>query len=299
MDFSQINEQLPIERFQHPVATENQIDLRILRLDKTHGEISGNKWFKLKYNLLEARNRGINKLLTFGGAYSNHIYAVAAAAKLFGFQSVGIIRGEEHIPLNPTLQFATDAGMHLHYVDRESYRNKTVEHFINQLRAEFGEFYLIPEGGTNRLAIQGAAEIPSLIPEPFDYYCLAVGTGGTIAGLISGMKGQGNIIGFSSLKGSFLQDEVANLLQSFGHESLHNWSIQNEYHFGGYAKTKPNLIEFIKAMEEQFELELEPIYMGKMLYGILDMIEKGQFEKGSKILAVHTGGLQGRAGFGL
>lgn len=299
MNFSQINEQLPIEKLAHPLAEKHQIDLRILRLDQTHPEISGNKWFKLKYNLLEAKKQGHSKLLTFGGAYSNHIYAVAAAAKLFSFESIGIIRGEAHKQLNPTLEFATKSGMHLKYVDRGSYRRKSEAEFINQLKEELGEFYLIPEGGTNQLAIKGAAEIAELINGNIDYYCLPVGTGGTIAGLISGLKGNGKVIGFSALKGSFLQKEVEQLLSDHSENPMKNWSIQNDYHFGGYAKTKPELMHFILEIERDFKLELEPIYTGKMLYGIIDLIEKGSFETGSKILAIHTGGLQGRAGFGL
>lgn len=299
MDFSQINESLPIQKLENPKAVAQGIDLRVLRLDKTHSEISGNKWFKLKYNLIEAKEQGISALLTFGGAYSNHIYAVAAAAKLFGFKSIGVIRGEAHSELNPTLRYATESGMLLKYVDRETYREKTKPEFIEKLKSEFGEFYLIPEGGTNSLAIKGAIEIAESINEPFDYYCLPVGTGGTIAGLIKGLKNQGKIIGFSSLKGSFLTDEVSELLSEFPNDQFNNWQINNDYHFGGYAKVKPELLDFIKKTEKELGLMLDPVYTGKMLYGVIDMIEKGRFKPGSKILTIHTGGLQGKAGFGL
>lgn len=299
MDFSQINQNPPIQKLEHPAALAKGIDLRVLRLDKTHPEISGNKWFKLKYNLIDAKKQGFSTLLTFGGAYSNHIYAVAAAAKLFGFQSIGIIRGEAQSELNPTLQYATEGGMHLKYVDREVYRGKTNPEFIEKLRSEFGDFYLIPEGGTNSFAIRGAAEITEIINEPFDYYCLPVGTGGTIAGLISGLKNQVQIIGYSSLKGSFLSAEVSDLLSQYSNSQFNNWQINNDYHFGGYAKVKPELLDFIKKTEETLGLILDPVYTGKMLYGIIDMISHGRFERGSKILAIHTGGLQGRAGFGL
>lgn len=299
MDFSQINQNPPIQPLEHPTAIAKGIDLRVLRLDKTHPEISGNKWFKLKYNLIQAKEQGCSTLLTFGGAYSNHIYAVAAAAKLFGFQSIGVIRGEAHTKLNPTLLYATESGMRLKYVDRETYRGKTNPGFIERLKLEFGDFYLIPEGGTNSLAIRGAAEIANVITEPFQYYCLPVGTGGTIAGLISGLKNQGQTIGFSSLKGSFLTDEVSKLLSDFSNNQFNNWQIDNDYHFGGYAKVKPELLDFIKKTEETLGLMLDPVYTGKMLYGVIDLIEKGRFKPGSKILAIHTGGLQGRAGFGL
>lgn len=299
MDFSRINHKLPIEKLKHPVAIARGIDLRVLRLDKTHPEISGNKWFKLKYNLIEAKAQGISTLLTFGGAYSNHIYAVAEAAKLFGFKSIGVIRGEAHHKLNPTLQYATESGMHFKYVDREAYRHKTNPEFIDKLRSEFGDFYLIPEGGTNSLAIKGAAEIADSIDESFDYYCLSVGTGGTITGLINGLRNKGQVIGFSALKGSFLNDEVSALLSEYSNDQFNNWAINNDYHFGGYAKVKPELLDFIKKTEQELGLVLDPVYTGKMLYGVIDMISQGQFEPGTKILTIHTGGLQGRAGFGL
>lgn len=299
MDFSQINQNPPIQPLEHPTAIAKGIDLQVLRLDKTHPEISGNKWFKLKYNLIQAKEQGYSTLLTFGGAYSNHIYAVAAAAKLFGFQSIGVIRGEAHSELNPTLRYATESGMLLKYVDRETYREKTKPQFIENLKSEFGDFYLIPEGGTNSLAIKGAVEIAEAINKTFDYYCLPVGTGGTIAGLISSLENQGQTIGFSSLKGSFLTDEVSKLLSDFSNNQFNNWQIDNDYHFGGYAKVKPELLDFIKKTEETLGLMLDPVYTGKMLYGIIEMISHGRFERGSKILAIHTGGLQGRAGFGL
>ncbi|GHE54629.1 1-aminocyclopropane-1-carboxylate deaminase/D-cysteine desulfhydrase [Roseivirga thermotolerans] len=299
MNFSVINERLPIEKLLHPIAEENQVDLRILRLDKTHPKISGNKWFKLKHNLMQANKEGFTSLLTFGGAYSNHIYAVAAAANLFGFRSIGLIRGEAQQSLNPTLQFAQEQGMQLRYVDRTSYRAKDTPEFLERLRDEFGYFYLIPEGGTNTQAIRGSQEIAAHIPESFDYYCLPVGTGGTMAGLITGLQNRGQVVGFSALKGSFLAGEVNRLLEYCGAKHHHNWFVQNNYHFGGYAKVKPELMQFIKTMEAEFDLLLDPVYTGKMLYGMLDMIHKGEIKKGSKVLAIHTGGLQGRAGFGL
>lgn len=299
MDFHQINERLPIQSIPDSEAVKRGIDLRILRLDQTHPEISGNKWFKLKYNLLQARQAGHSKLLTFGGAYSNHIHAVAGASHLFGFESIGIIRGEEHTELNPTLSFAKEHGMILKYVDRESYRKKTEASFIEGLRKELGDFYLIPEGGTNELAIKGAAEISSLIHKKFDYYCLPVGTGGTIASLITGLQNHGRIIGFSALKGSFLTEEVSTLLGNYTQQKFGNWEINNDYHFGGYAKVKPELIEFIREMESDFDLPLDPVYTGKMMYGLVDLIRKGVIPKGAKVLAIHTGGLQGRRGFGL
>ncbi|HEY9116878.1 MAG TPA: hypothetical protein VIN11_03575, partial [Roseivirga sp.] len=154
-----INEDLPIQEIHHPLAHGHGINLKILRLDQTHAEVSGNKWFKLKYNLIEAKKLGFKKILTFGGAFSNHIYAVASAGKLFGFETIGVIRGEAHEDLNPTLQHAFACGMHLHYLDRATYRRKTTPDVLKTLQSEFGEFFLIPEGGTNVLALKGAQEI--------------------------------------------------------------------------------------------------------------------------------------------
>lgn len=264
----------------------------IKREDLNHPIISGNKFRKLKYNLLKARELGVTTLLTFGGAYSNHIYAVAGAGKAFGFKTIGIIRGEAHDPLNHTLAFAESQGMELVYLDRETYRNKKSTAVIEQLKREFGEFYLIPEGGTNDLAIRGCEEIIEAIDRGFDVITTAVGTGGTITGLISGLKGDKKVLGFSSLKGEFLKDEVKDLLQAIDQSHLDNWAINTDYHFGGYAKTKPELLDFINAFEQAFNIPIEPIYTGKMMFGLFDLIEKDAFLRGTRILAVHTGGLQ-------
>lgn len=288
----------PIISVDNPQLAAKGVKLMVKREDLNHAIISGNKWRKLKYNLLEAKKQGRTRLLTFGGAYSNHIYATAGAGKEFGFETIGVIRGEEHLPLNSTLSFAKEAGMHLHYMDRTTYRRKSEPELIKLLKQQYGDFYLIPEGGTNALAVQGCQEIIQEINIDYDYLCCPVGTGGTITGLISGLKGRSNVIGFSSLKGDFLKDEVAELLL-YGNYAYDNWSININYHFGGYAKTKPALLDFMKAFEEQHQIPLDPVYTAKMMYGIYDLIQSGFFPKGAKVLAVHTGGLQGRAGFGI
>lgn len=284
----------PIQEIKNSLLDRKQIRLMIKREDLNHPVISGNKFRKLKYNLLKARELGVTTFLTFGGAYSNHIYAVAGAGKAFGFKTIGIIRGEAHEPLNHTLAFAQSQGMRLVYMDRETYRNKKSTVVIERLKEEFGDFYLIPEGGTNDLAIRGCEEIIEVMDQDFDVITTAVGTGGTIAGLISGLKGNRKVLGFSSLKGDFLKDEVQDLLQSIDQGYLDNWEINTEYHFGGYAKTKPELLAFINAFEQEFNIPLEPIYTGKMMYGLFDLIENDAFKPGTRILAVHTGGLQGR-----
>jgi 1-aminocyclopropane-1-carboxylate deaminase len=259
--------------------------------------MSGNKWFKLKYNLQEARRQRKKTLLTFGGAYSNHIYAVAAAGKIFNFNTVGIIRGEEHLPLNPTLSFANENGMELFYLDRTSYRKKSSPEIINKLQEKFGDFYLLPEGGTNELAVKGCSEIINKINIDFDYVCCPCGTGGTLAGLISGLNGNNFALGFAVLKGaSFLKDNVQSLLQNSDGNSFKNWDINLDYHLGGYARVKLELMDFVNRFTSLTNIPIEPIYTGKMLFGIYDQVSKGYFKDGSCIIAIHTGGLQGLRG---
>ena len=269
------------------------IELYVKREDKIHPFVSGNKYRKLKYNLLEAENLGFKTLITFGGAYSNHIAAVASAGKEKSFKTVGIIRGEElesKINDNATLKFAEQCGMQFKFVSREAYRNKTSEGFINNLKDEFGDFYLIPEGGTNDLAVKGCEEILNEGDENFDYICTSVGTGGTISGLINCSKPSQQVLGFSALKGDFLQQDISKFVTKT------NWELIADYHFGGYAKINSALISFINQFKNDFNVPLDPVYTGKMLFGISDLIEKDFFPKGSKILAIHTGGLQGIEG---
>ncbi len=276
----------------------HNITVDMLRIDKVHEQVSGNKWYKLKYNLLKAKEEGHTTLLTFGGAYSNHIIATAVAAKEAGFKSIGIIRGEETMPLNPTLRQATFMGMDLHYVSRTDYKLKTEPEFINNLEATFGEFYLVPEGGTNQVAIRGAEEIiDDTLVANYDYIISAVGTGGTLTGLISKADGAAKVIGVSSLKGDFLTGEVKKWLASINKEYLTNWKVSNAYHFGGYAKHTRELIAFINNFKIENNIALDPIYTGKMMYGIMDMAANQKLETHSKVLAIHTGGLQGIEGF--
>jgi len=274
---------------------EAGVKLLIKREDLNHPFISGNKWWKLKYNLEEAAQQNKSTLLTFGGAYSNHLYATAAAAHELGFKSIGIVRGEETLPLNPTLQFVTEKGMVLHYVSREVYRTRTTEEFRYQLQQQVDDFYLIPEGGTNELAVKGCAEFATKFSSiDFNCVCVPVGTGGTLAGLIKGMKGEREVIGFPVLKGGeFLRDEIMSLEKSTS--DFLNWSLMTDYHFGGYAKTTPSLVNFIKDFENTYGIPLDQVYTGKMIWGIFDLIQQGYFKKGTTLLAIHTGGLQGRS----
>ncbi|EGV44696.1 1-aminocyclopropane-1-carboxylate deaminase/D-cysteine desulfhydrase [Bizionia argentinensis JUB59] len=255
--------------------------------------ISGNKYRKLNYNVLDAKKRGYQTLLTFGGAYSNHIAAVAAAGKRFGFQTLGVIRGEELATKtqgNPTLEYAKSQGMQFHYVTREAYRTKDTTLFIEELNQQFGDFYTIPEGGTNELAIKGCEEILTKQDEKFDFIVCSVGTGGTISGIINSAKSHQKILGFPALKGDFLRKDISKFARN------ENWDLITDYHFGGYAKINSELISFINDFKSQFHIPLDPIYTGKMAFGVFDLIKKGYFPKDAKILMIHTGGLQGIAG---
>jgi 1-aminocyclopropane-1-carboxylate deaminase len=261
-----------------------------------HPQISGNKFRKLKYNLIEFKNQNQNILLTFGGAFSNHIAAVASAGKQYNFSTIGIIRGEElidKVESNPTLKFAQDCGMVLKFISREAYRHKSSAEFLRQLKQEFGDFFLLPEGGTNVLAVKGCEEILTVDDAKFDYICCPVGTGGTISGLINSSGIHQKILGFPALKGDFLQEEIS----KFATKS--NWKLILDYHFGGYAKINPELISFINSFKNNYNIPLDPIYTGKMMFGIFDLVEKGFFPEGSKILAIHTGGLQGIEGMNM
>ena len=274
------------------------MNLFIKREDLVDYELGGNKWRKMKYNLEAASQQNHHTLLTFGGAYSNHIYATAAAGKRLGFHTIGIIRGEAYDKLNPTLQFARDCGMQLKYIDRASYRNKTSQKFIDKLKEEFGSFYCLPEGGSNVLALKGCAEIIEEIEQDFDIVCCACGTGATLAGLIHGLKPEQKAIGFPVLKGGdFLSGEIQLFLQLANSTTTAKWQLMTEYHFGGYAKTKPELWAFINQFKKDFDVPLDGVYTGKMFYGLFDLIKKGFFPKGSRIIAIHSGGLQGNLGF--
>lgn len=275
------------------IAFPNNISVSIKRDDLIHPFVSGNKFRKLKYNLLQAKEENAKTLLTFGGAYSNHIAAVAFAGKEHGFKTIGVIRGEElasKIEENPTLKFAQECGMQFEFVSRELYRLKDDPDFVTDLKQKWGEMYLIPEGGTNSLAIKGCEEILDESDTEFNYVCCAVGTGGTISGLINSTGDHQKILGFPALKGDFLQNEISTFVKN------KNWELILDYHFGGYGKVIPELVDFINDFYLETKIPLDPIYTAKMVFGIIDLIEKNYFPENSKILLIHTGGLQGVAG---
>jgi 1-aminocyclopropane-1-carboxylate deaminase len=264
--------------------------LYLKRDDLINPEIPGNKWRKLTYNVEEARRRGDRQLLTFGGAYSNHIRATAAAGHYFGFSTVGIIRGEEHLPLNPSLAYAVRRGMRLAYLDRTAYRAKMHPEVIAGLRARFGEFYLLPEGGSNANAARGCAEIPAEISEPFSVICCPCGTGGTVAGIAGGLAPGQRAIGFAVLRGGeFLARDVTELqVTAFGAASA-NWAIEHDYHFGGFARRTPELDQFIADFRDRHGITLDWVYTAKMMCGLYGLAAQAAFAPGTSLVAVITG----------
>lgn len=283
-----------------PLLEQKNIELFIKREDLIHPFVSGNKFRKLKYNIQKAKKEGFETILTFGGAYSNHIVATAVASSIAGLKSIGVIRGEElandinkTLSNNYSLKIADKHKMLFHFISRTDFKKKTNFNFIERLKKQYGDFYLVPEGGTNSLAIQGCEEILENEDTKFDYICCSVGTGGTISGIINSAQTHQKIIGFPALKGDFLNKEIEKLIQ----KSKQSWRLETNYHFGGYAKHEEKLIQFINNFNQQHKILLDPIYTGKMVYGILDLIEKGYFAKKSRILAIHTGGIQGIQGF--
>ncbi|MEU7822188.1 pyridoxal-phosphate dependent enzyme [Catellatospora sp. NPDC049133] len=266
------------------------VTLLLVRDDLVDLELPGNKARKLKYNLVEARGHGFGTLLTFGGAYSNHLRAVAVAGRRHGFRTIGIVRGEEHLPLNPSLAYAAAQGMTLAYLDRETYRRKHTDTVLAELKRAWGECYVIPEGGSNALAVRGCAELPAEIDVEYDVLCCPVGTGGTLAGLAGGLTGDRRALGVAVLKGAgFLVDEVTELQrQTFGTATA-NWRIDLDHHFGGYAKRTPQLDAFVADFHRRHGLVLDPVYTGKLLAALFDLAEQGAFAPGTRLAAVITG----------
>jgi 1-aminocyclopropane-1-carboxylate deaminase len=280
----------PLQELRDDRLADRGVRLWLKRDDLIHPDIPGNKYRKLKYNITAAREQGASTLLTFGGAYSNHLRATAAAGALFGFDTVGIVRGEEHLPLNDSLRFCVDHGMRLQYMDRETYRHKTETEILDPLRDKYNNPYLLPEGGSNTLAVKGCAEIAAEIDIDFDHICCPVGTGGTLAGVAAGLRPGQHATGFSVLKGGgFLNDDVARLQrEAFGH-TTDNWHIEVDYHFGGYAKRKPPLDDFIVDFYDRHGLTLDWIYVAKMMSGLLDGVRHGAYSGIRSVVCLITG----------
>ncbi|WP_329062843.1 1-aminocyclopropane-1-carboxylate deaminase/D-cysteine desulfhydrase [Amycolatopsis sp. NBC_01480] len=262
------------------------VRLLLKRDDLLHPDVPGNKWRKLKNNLAAAREQGHRRLLTFGGAYSNHLRATAAAGKHFGFGTVGVVRGEEHRPLNESLAYAERQGMRLTYLDRATYRRKTEPDVLAGLAARFGPCYVLPEGGSNGLASRGCAELPAEITEDFDVICCACGTGATLAGIAASLRPGQRALGFAVLKGDFLDREVRRLQQEAFATETRTWSLDSDFPFGGYAKRTAELDAFIADFQARHGVTLDWVYEAKMMYGLLQRITAGTFAPGSTVVAV-------------
>ena len=290
----------PVTQIKNQLLTEKKIKLFIKRDELIHPVIQGNKWRKLKYNLLEAQKNKQNTILSFGGAYSNHLHALAAVGQQSGIKTIGVIRGEAHYPLNPCLQDMENWGMQLKFIKRIEYKQKNNTDFIKSLHQEFGEFYLIPEGGNNAAGKMGCVELLDELVDQYDVICCEVGSGTMLSSLIQNKKQLNtHYLGFAVMKNLQLDQEIKESLILSEHKSsdLPAWKINHEYHFGGFAKTTPELDAFINNFKQQYNVQLEPVYSGKMLWGILDLIQKDYFKAGTCILAIHGGGLQGLRGF--
>jgi 1-aminocyclopropane-1-carboxylate deaminase len=285
---------IPFQKIENELTHAQKINLFVLRLDTIDLYSGGNKFFKLKYNLEEAIKQGFKKILTFGGAWSNHL-AAAASVNNSPLPIIAVVRGEEPKKYANTLNYCKEKGVELHFVSRKEYRNKTDENFIQDLKNKFGNFYLLPEGGSNALAVKGCSEIIKYIPIDFDYICTPLGSGGTLAGIVTVLKPHQQALGFSALKGAdYLMEEVKKLINN---AEKSNFKIVNDYHFGGYAKINAELLSFKSDFEKKCSIPLDYVYTSKMMCGIFEMMKNNNFKEGSTVVAIHTGGLQGNAGF--
>lgn len=281
-----------VARVSHPLLKEKQVSMDVLRLDLIHPLVSGNKWFKLHGYAEKAIPHKSSKLITFGGAWSNHIHATAAYCQQAGLKAIGLIRGEKPARLSDTLQDAIEMGMELHFLSREDYRAKNIPVELRAL-LESGEAVLVPEGGYGPTGKEGAAGIPGLIPEdPYDEIYCAAGTGTTMAGIIQAAGRYSRITGISVLKGhTGLENDILNLLP--GMETLHPHLVSQDDHLGGYAKWDQGLIDFMNAWYEETSIPTDIVYTGKLFKAVMRRVAENHFDPGRKILVVHSGGLQG------
>ena len=282
-----------LSHWDHVIFRKFDLQVDVLRLDQLHPVISGNKWFKLKYYLERAKHEEKNKLVSFGGAYSNHLIALAEASRLYGFSSAAYIRGEERDNLSHTLKEAMEMGMELRFLSRRDYDEKKKTAFATPYENHESRELLIPEGGAGREGVKGATEILSLVPAiPHAYICCAVGTGTTLAGLINGAGPKQKVIGVSVLKGTSGIEPVQRswLLNS---APLENVFMIHEDHFGGYAKTSRILLDFMNRIFSESGIPTDFVYTGKLFYSIVRLASENFFQAGSRILVLHSGGLQG------
>ena len=287
-----------LEPIHHPTFIHHKISVQVKRDDQIDKVISGNKWRKLKYNLLHAKAIGAEGIITFGGCFSNHIHACALACQQQQLSAIGIIRGEQDNQNNYTLAWAKHWGMQLSFVDRKTYRLRNQESYLQQLQQQFPDYLIVPEGGSNALALTGMAEVIAELNQQgeFDTLITPVGSGGTLAGLIFADKAQHELLGISVLKqDGYLEQQVNELLPEAA-KSYRNWQVMNQFHRGGYAKFNPHDAQRIRSFAKSVGIDFEPVYSGKMILALLDLIEAGYFPAHQRIVLLHTGGLQGLAG---
>ncbi|MDO6562591.1 pyridoxal-phosphate dependent enzyme [Amphritea sp. 1_MG-2023] len=289
---------VPVEIIDLPLFRQAGVQLELLRLDLIHPQISGNKWFKLKYALQAVEASSCRRVVSFGGAWSNHIHALAYAGFERGIDTIGVIRGERSAMLSPTLQDAERWGMQLEFVSRSQYRNKQDDAFLAWLEQAYGEFHCLPEGGSGEWVIAGCREIMSLFnTHDYDLICSACGTGGTLAGLIASKPSDVDLLGVSALKGGeFLYHDIRQLLTQAGIDDPGGWSLALDCHEGGYAKVSSRLALAMQQFTQCSGIELEPVYTGKALLALLQRLAAGEFSRGSRIMLIHSGGMQGLRG---
>ena len=280
-------ENIPLNEVNDELFVRKGIKLFVKRDDLIHPQISGNKWRKLKYNIEEMRRQGKNTMLTFGGSYSNHILAAAAAGKEFDFETIGIIRGEEPKEKNERLKYAGRSEMKLHFVSREKFRTITTPEFLDEMKKIFGDFYLVPQGGANEPGVKGCSEIVSEIKTDFTHICCAAGTGATLAGIASSLPAGKTAIGFCVHKGfGSVKEDLVKWTRA-----KNNFMLMTDYHFGGFAKSTEELKNFTETFSREKQIPVEPVYTGKMFYGIYDLVKQNFFPPGSVIITIHTGGI--------
>lgn len=264
---------------------KKEIEVAVLRLDKISPLVSGNKWFKLRYYLEETKAREKKGIITFGGAWSNHIIATAAICQMNGLKAIGIIRGEEPKRLSITLLNAKEMGMQLYFISREAYQNKEVPASINK-----DEYLIVNEGGYGETGTKGASDILNYCSKPYTHYCCAVGTGTMMAGIINAISPGQQVTGISVMKNNI---GLEIMIQTLVTNKEITWQLNHDYHFGGYAKHQPGLLSFMNEFYNQTNIKSDFVYTGKLFYAISDLIEKNYFPPGSKLLLIHSGGLQG------
>lgn len=294
---SNLNFLSPTQKINDSILANKQVELWIKRDDLIHPHISGNKWRKLKYNFQAMKKSNCDALLTFGGAFSNHIAATAVASKIAGVKAIGLIRGEEFKDkLNYTLSLAEKEGMILHFISREEYRSENKDKIIEKLQEKYGSLFVIPEGGANEYGVEGCKEILKEVDKDFDYICAAAGTGTTTAGILESLNKNMHLLAFPVLKGGEGLEKDILAWQKDKEKAAKQLTLISDYHFGGYAKINSDLVKFVNTYYRKHNIPLDLIYTAKMMYGIYDLVQKDFFPKGSKILFYHSGGLQGNKG---